>query len=148
MITTKNEIQHILFFNQTPEEVWSYLTKSELLAGWFMANDFKPIVGHKFQFRSNKKIDCQNEGVAYCEVLEIIPYKLLSYSWKNGTGNEEISLDSVVTWRLSEKNGGTELMLTHNGFVLLKDYVSHSEGWNKIVNRIVQLLNKSRHAEV
>jgi len=144
----KKEIEHKLFFNQSLEVVWDYLTRPELLAEWLMANNFKPIVGHKFQFKSNTKIDCANEGIAYCEVLEIIPCKLLSYSWKNGTKSDEITLDSVVTWRLSEKSGGTELMLKHNGFMLLEDYISHSEGWNKIAKRIVQLLNENSHAKV
>lgn len=150
MITSKmkKEIQHTLFFNQPPQEVWNYLTKTELLAEWLMTNDFKPVVGHKFQFRSNTTTDCGNEGVAYCQVLQIIPCKLLSYSWKGGTGTGEMTVDSIVTWTLSEKNGGTELLLRHNGFTLLEDYISHAEGWNRIVSRIMQLLNKEGYAKI
>lgn len=144
----KQEIEHRLFFDQSPEVVWNYLTDPELLTEWLMPNNFKPIVGHQFQFKNNIKIDCQNEGIAHCEVLEIIPYKLLSYSWKNGTGSENITLSSVVTWRLSEKDAGTELILKHTGFILLKDYISHAEGWSKIVNRIEQLLKENSHAKV
>jgi len=134
------------FFRQSPQEVWNYLTKPELLAEWLMDNDFKPVVGHKFQFRNNSEMDCKNLGIAYCEVLEIIPLKRLSYSWKGEEGNGEISIDSVVVWTLTEKDGGTELQLEHKGFQLPEDFHAHSDGWNRILNRFTQLLNTDNNA--
>jgi uncharacterized protein YndB with AHSA1/START domain len=35
-----------------PAKVWRALTESDLLAKWIMSNDMKPIVGHKFTFRT------------------------------------------------------------------------------------------------
>lgn len=34
------------------DQVWKALTDSEILAKWIWNNDFKPEVGHKFQFRA------------------------------------------------------------------------------------------------
>ena len=34
------------------EKLWSALTDSNKLAKWIMENDFKPVVGHRFQFRT------------------------------------------------------------------------------------------------
>ncbi|HKB43202.1 MAG TPA: SRPBCC domain-containing protein [Chitinophagaceae bacterium] len=141
----QKDISHKWFFQQSPNEVWDYLTKPELIAEWLMDNDFKPIVGHKFQFKNNIKKDCENEGIAHCQVLEIIPMKRLSYSWKGGKGNDEITIDSVVVWTLSAKNGGTELRLQHKGFTLLEDFISHTNGWNTIMKRFTQLLNMSNN---
>ena len=38
-------------FTTSIEKVWSALTDSSKLAKWVMENDFKPVVGHRFQFR-------------------------------------------------------------------------------------------------
>src|SRR5271155_3782506 len=105
----QKDILQTWFFKQPPGEVWEYLTKPELIEQWLMKCDFKPVTGHKFQFINKSKID------AYCQVLEIIPHKLLSYSWRKGKSENEITVDSVVTWTLADKNGGTELQLQHNG---------------------------------
>lgn len=142
----KQEINHKYFFKQSPKEVWDYLTKPELLSTWLMDNDFIPIAGHKFHFRDSSKMDCKHGGIAYCEVLEVIPYKHLSYSWKSGNRNGEITVDSVVVWTLTEKDGGTELQLQHGGFTLLEDLILHTNGWNTIINRLAQLLNTSSFA--
>lgn len=71
----QKEIKHTWYFNQSPQEVWEYLTNSELLEQWLMPNDFQPIVGHKFRFTN------PNGTFVHCEVLEIKPFTNLSYSW-------------------------------------------------------------------
>lgn len=141
----KKDINQKWFFNQPPGEVWDYLTKSDLLSQWLMKNDFKLIIGHKFQFQSTPGHDCETAGTAYCEVLEIVPQKKLSYSWKTGKG-KEMTVDSMVIWTLTEKPGGTELLLQHNGFDLIQDYESHAEGWNRSVNKFIELLSARHYA--
>src|ERR1017187_8973147 len=137
----QRDIKHTWHFDQKPEIVWDYLTKPELLAQWLMPNDFQPLVGHKFMFTSKPKIKVGFDGNIFCEVLEVNPFKKLSYTWKGGPGDGRITLDSVVTWTLSEKDGGTELLLEHTGFKGLKNfmaYIAMNEGWRtKIRNRIV-----------
>ncbi len=123
------------FFQQPPIEVWKYLTKPELIEQWLMKCDFQPVVGHKFQFINKSKPD------AYCEVLEIIPLKKLSYSWRKGKSENDISVDSVVIWTLTDKNGGTELQLRHNGFTTLEDYNDHNGGWDYCMNRMIAIIN-------
>jgi uncharacterized protein YndB with AHSA1/START domain len=88
----QKEIKHQFLFPQQPEVVWDYLTDSALLAQWLMPNDFKPIVGHKFQFGAKPKIPLGFDGRIYCEVLEIIPSRKLVYSWKGGWGKTTLRL--------------------------------------------------------
>ncbi len=123
------------FFAQPPSEVWLYLTEPELIGLWLMACDFKPVAGHKFKFINGATTD------AYCQVLEIVPQKLLSYSWCKGKSEEEPTVDSVVTWTLSEKSGGTELHLLHNGFASAEDAMAHNKGWDYCMNRMIELIN-------
>ena len=79
-----NSINHKLFFPNPPAAVWEYLTNSELMELWLMKNDFKPIVGHEFQFKTNPMPGFDFDGNIYCKVLEIVPNKKLIYSWKGG----------------------------------------------------------------
>ncbi|MFJ5369247.1 SRPBCC domain-containing protein, partial [Bosea sp. CER48] len=37
-------------FSHPPEKLWRALTQPHLIAEWLMKNDFKPIVGHRFDF--------------------------------------------------------------------------------------------------
>ncbi|WP_342664988.1 SRPBCC family protein [Shimazuella kribbensis] len=41
-------------FKSPTEKVWHALTDANILAKWVMDNNFKPIVGHKFQFRNEQ----------------------------------------------------------------------------------------------
>src|SRR3954465_14827457 len=101
-------IKHEYFFPHPIEAVWDYLTKSELMAQWLMKNDFQPIVGFDFQFRTGPIPSLDFDGIFYCKVLEIVPLKKLSYSWKSGPGNAEITLESVVMWKLQATDKGTQ----------------------------------------
>jgi uncharacterized protein YndB with AHSA1/START domain len=128
----QKNIQHRWFYPHPKEVLWEYLTKSELLAEWLMENDFKPEVGHKFMFTTKPKIKVGFDGNIYCEVLEIIPFQKLSYSWKGGPGKGKITLDSIVTWTLTPKDNGTELQLDHTGFKGMKNYITYlimNKGW-------------------
>src|SRR5450755_5148237 len=109
------EIKHVWFFSHPPEVIWEFLTSSELLGQWLMKNDFKPIVGQKFMFRSGPYPALEFDGNIYCEVLEVLPLQKLSYSWKYGPAQGVTIVDSIVVWTLMSKDGGTELILEHTG---------------------------------
>ncbi|MEP6465140.1 MAG: SRPBCC domain-containing protein [Parafilimonas sp.] len=143
-----NSINHKLFFPNPPAAVWEYLTNSELMELWLMKNDFKPVVGHEFQFRTNPLPNFNFDGIVYCKVLEIISNKKLIYSWKGGPGNGEIIMDSIVEWTLIEKDNGTELQLVHSGFEnvdKLPIYGAMNEGWRKNMQKIYERLNTTQH---
>ena len=36
-----------------PEKIWRALTQSPLIEEWLMKNDFRPVVGHKFNFHAD-----------------------------------------------------------------------------------------------
>ena len=136
----QNNVIKTWYFQQPMGEVWDYLTKPELIEQWLMKCDFEPVVGRKFRFINKTKID------AYCQVLDIVPQKLLSYSWRKGKSENEITVDSVVTWSLTEKNGGTELQLKHSGFTTLKDYDDHNNGWDYCMNKMIERINSTYDA--
>ncbi|HMH22176.1 MAG TPA: SRPBCC domain-containing protein [Puia sp.] len=141
-------IKHQIFFPHPVETVWEYLTKPELMEQWLMKNDFQPIIGLDFQFRTNPIPSLDFDGIFYCKVLEIVPFKKLSYSWKSGPGEGEITLDSVVVWKLQPTDKGTELFLEHSGFTKIENlnfYNGLIDGWLKNIQKIADRLNAAQH---
>jgi len=141
-------IKHQYFFSHPVEMVWEYLTNAELMAQWLMRNDFQPVVGHDFQFRTGPIASLDFDGIFYCKVLLIDPHKKLSYSWNCGPGNGKITLESVVTWNLQAKHNGTEVFLDHRGFEKAENldfYNGLMHGWLEKFTKIDTLLNAAQH---
>jgi uncharacterized protein YndB with AHSA1/START domain len=139
-------IRHEFFFAQPAKTVWDYLTKPELMEQWLMKNNFLPIIGYDFQFKTNPVPSLDIDGIFHCKVLEIVPHKKLSYSWKCGPGNGKITLDSIVVWTLESKNNGTQLTLEHSGFKELENYSIYTgltDGWATNMEKLNNRMNNS-----
>ncbi len=136
-------IKHQLFFPHPPAVVWEYLTDADLMALWLMKNDFMPVLGHEFQFRINPMPQLDFDGVIYCKVLAIEPFKTLSYSWQFGPGNGEL-IDSTVNWTLNEKDNGTEIELVHRGFagVGVPMFDALNGGWLSNMKKMLIRINE------
>jgi uncharacterized protein YndB with AHSA1/START domain len=116
-----------------PEKIWRALTETQLLGEWLMKNDFKPVVGHKFNFRS-KPMPYWN-GITDCEVLRIEPLKELAYSWNSSGEEAEKGLKTIVTWTLTPAGGGTHVRMEQSGFRPEDTfaYDGASGGWPRII---------------
>jgi uncharacterized protein YndB with AHSA1/START domain len=128
-------------FPHAPEVLWKALTSGELISRWLMApKGFQPVVGNRFTFQTNPAGEW--DGTIQCEVLEVVANQRLSYAWRGGhDGNEGYGskLETVVTFTLSQVDGGTRLQLVHSGFVLPRNdtaYRNMSEGWKTVVRRL------------
>ena len=118
------------------EKIWRALTEAPLVEQWLMQNDFQPVVGHKFNFRSTPMP--QWNGVTDCEVLVVEPYKRLSYSW-NASGEEAAKgWKTVVTWTLTPTQGGVLVRMEQSGFLPEDEgsYKGASYGWQKFVGTL------------
>jgi uncharacterized protein YndB with AHSA1/START domain len=82
----------------SPRKIWRALTQSPLIAEWLMKNDFQPVVGHRFNFRSTPMPHWN--GVVDCEVLAVEPNQRLAYGW-NAWGEGATGIKTVVTWTLT-----------------------------------------------
>src|SRR2546429_5610763 len=94
-VVVEREIAH------PPEKIWRALTQPHLMEEWLMKNDFKPVVGHRFNLRRNPRPDLSI--VVDCQVLEVEPNRTLSYTWA------AFDLESVVTLTLTPTRTGTHL---------------------------------------
>jgi uncharacterized protein YndB with AHSA1/START domain len=126
-----------------PEAIWKTLTTAPLLAQWLMHNDFEPVIGKRFTFKTKPMGSW--DGVVHCEVLEIVPNEKLVYSWKGGSDDNPkygSSLNSTVIWTLTPVAGGTLLKLVHSGFRSPGNdfaFDAMSPGWNRVMARIDQI---------
>jgi uncharacterized protein YndB with AHSA1/START domain len=117
-----------------PEKIWRALTEGSLIKEWLMENDFQPIVGHGFKFRSTPVPNW--DGIINSEVLIVEPNKKLSYSW--GT----MGMESVVTWTLAATSGGTLVRMEHSGFGPDQDaaYKGAQYGWQKFIGGLERVV--------
>lgn len=108
-------------FTSSINTVWNALTDSDTLAKWIMENDFKPIVGHKFQFRTEP-----NEwwnGIIDGEVLITDAPNRLSYTWESGEKH-------TVTWTLQDLGDGkVNLHLEQTGISNAQGVEGAKHGW-------------------
>lgn len=143
----EKEIKRRFFLAHSPELVWEYLTRSELLTQWLMPNDFKLVIGHQFQFLTKPKINLGFDGIIYCQLLEFIPVKTLVYSWQGGMSKEQPKVDSQVTWTFQATEGGTNLLLEHRGFKGVRNFLPYlimNKSWPQIVDRLIRKMDAER----
>ncbi len=120
----------------SPEKIWRALTDPSLIERWLMENDFQPIVGHRFNFRSKPMFGWN--GVTDCQVLVLEPFTRLAYSWNASGDQAEQGLKSTVSWTLTAVDGGTQVRLEHSGFRSEDEggYQAMSGGWPRIVENL------------
>jgi uncharacterized protein YndB with AHSA1/START domain len=121
-------------FAHPPEKVWRALTEGPLIKEWLMENDFQPVVGHKFTFRSTPVPNWN--GIIDSEVLVIEPNKKLSYRWG------ALGLDSAVVWTLTATSAGTLVRMEHSGFGSDQDaaYKGANYGWQKFIGNLERVI--------
>jgi uncharacterized protein YndB with AHSA1/START domain len=112
------------------EKIWRALTQGPLIEEWLMKNDFQPVVGHQFRFRSTPVPNWN--GIIDSKVLLVEPNSRLSYSW------DSLGLESVVTWILTPTESGTHVRMEHSGFQSEEDasYKGARYGWQKFIGNL------------
>ena len=119
-----------------PEKIWRAMTEAELIGEWLMKNDFAPVVGHRFNFRS-EPMNGWN-GITDCEVLVLEPPSRLVYSWNAHGEQAATGIKSVVTWTLTKVAGGTRVHMEHAGFRPNDEgfYKGASYGWPLMIEAL------------
>jgi uncharacterized protein YndB with AHSA1/START domain len=112
-----------------PEKIWRALTQPHLIGEWLMQNDFKPAVGHRFNFRADW-------GAVDCQVMAVEQNKTVSYTWG------AYGLESVVTWTLTPTSTGTHLRMEQSGFRpdQQQAYQGAQGGWPRFLANLEQVL--------
>ncbi|QGQ98870.1 SRPBCC domain-containing protein [Paenibacillus psychroresistens] len=121
-------------YTSSIEKVWSALTDSSKLAKWIMENDFKPVVGHRFQFRTQPTEYWS--GVIEGEVLIVDPPNRLSYTFASGETH-------TVNWTLQDLGDGkVNLHLEQIGFSNVQGLEGAKYGWGNWSSELAKLLEQ------
>lgn len=121
------------------EKVWEAISTSESLAEWLMPNDFEPLIGHEFTFRSEPKNGW--DGIVYCKVTELeAPYRL-GFTW---SGN---NMEQYVSFSLEELENKTKFTLVHSGWKVEHAMIREImyEGWGYITEDLQKKLGDKNH---
>jgi uncharacterized protein YndB with AHSA1/START domain len=138
MTNTATEARSVIVEREMPfppEKIWRALTQPHLIAEWFMKNDFKPVVGPRFDLRADW-------GAVDCQVLAVEPHKTLSYTWNVTRDDDANGLKSVVTWTLTPTSTGTHLRMEQSGFQpdQPRYYQGAKYGWPQFLANLEQIL--------
>ena len=132
-VVVEREIPH------PPEKIWRALTQSRLMEEWLMKNDFKPIVGHRFNLRGDWG------GVLDCQVLAVEPNKTLTYTWNFAHDHAAYNLQSVVTFTLTPTSTGTHLRMEQSGFrpEQKQAFGGAKSGWQQFFAKLERVLARA-----
>lgn len=131
-----------VFLKAPREQVWRFLTQPDLLAQWFHPGAGELVPGGDWTMLSNDA-DKQGQVVMTGTVLEMKEPELLVHSftheWIGGA-------QTTCTWTLQEVEGGTVLMLVHDGWENVADgafgaATDHDKGWEEHLPRLRALTN-------
>ena len=121
--------------HHSPEKVWRALTDPVLLTEWLLpVVELKLEPGAAFTFKTQPYPGW--DGAVNCRVLEIEPYRKLSYAWVVPF------LDTVVTFALTPTASGTRLSVVQSGFGpdQKQNFGGARYGWKLMGGKLVDLL--------
>lgn len=120
-------------FETSVEKLWSALTESDKLAKWIADNDFKPVVGHRFQFRHQPNEHW--DGIVDSEVLAVEEPHRLSFTWSVGEEKH------IVTLTIDDLgNGKVHLRLEQTGLSNEQALAGAKYGWKAWIVKLEEVL--------
>ena len=123
-------------FNVSRQELWSAITELNHMTKWFFENikSFEPKVG----FETNFIVKNENRIFAHLwRITEVKPGESITFNWRY----EGYEGDSFVSFYLSEYEGASKLMLTHNVTDTFSQNIQEFkrenciEGWNWFIKK-------------
>jgi uncharacterized protein YndB with AHSA1/START domain len=123
----RRDLKKTATYRHPIDRVWQALTDREALAAWLMPNDFAPVLGHEFTYRTEPRPGF--DGIVHCKITELDPPRRLAYHWRGGP------LDTMLTFTLEPFEGGTRLVVEHTGFEGLRAIMVSAildAGWGKM----------------
>ena len=143
----KTSLEITRFINAPRSRVYSAWTDPAQLRQWFgpefvQTNDLVADlrVGGKFRWDltnpEGEKMTCLGE------YRELVPDRKIVFTWKWDDDEAWENHDSVVTVELSDRDGGTEVKLTHEKLPSEESRDRHNEGWNSVLDRLEKFVTK------
>lgn len=131
------------FINAPKEKIFNAWTHPEQIKRWFAPGNMTvPFAEGEAVIGGHYKIQMKNDKneifTTYGQYKEIIPNQKLVFTWGwEGPDRHE----TLVTLELTERDGGTELTLTHERFIDAAQKNHHAEGWEGCLANLADRIN-------
>jgi uncharacterized protein YndB with AHSA1/START domain len=143
----KTSLEIKRFINAPRDRVYSAWTDPAQLKEWFGPENVRmrnftaePRVGGKYRW---DLINQEGEEMSvFGEYRELIPGKKIVFTWKWDDDEDWKNVSSVVTVELSDRDGGTEVRLTHEQLPSEESRDRHNDGWNSVLDRLEKFFSR------
>ncbi len=105
---TDTTIRKSVYLPTSPERVWEFLTKADLLGKWFHPAEKDLAAGEDYLLTSQK----DGDRMCWGTVEDMRPHEFMRWSFTVGP---MAGVMSTVEWYLTPTAGGTRLTLEHSG---------------------------------
>lgn len=138
---TASALQMKRLIKSSRERVFEAWTTPEQIPHWFGPATCRVLdaqidlrVGGSYRFRVMS--EKMGELVVSGEYREVKAPEKLVFTWKWEDDEDWDNLTSIVTVEFTEKEGGTEVALTHEGFPNDESAENHEHGWNGCLDKM------------
>ena len=142
---TRLEIRRVI--NAPRDRVYAAWTDPAQMKEWFGPENVRTDnitvdarVGGKYRWDLTREDG--EKMTAYGEYRELIPNKKIVFTWKWDDDEDWENHNSIVTIELSDRDGGTELLLKHEQLPSEESRDRHNEGWNSVLDRLEKFFGK------
>jgi uncharacterized protein YndB with AHSA1/START domain len=141
----KTSLEITRFINAPRDRVYAAWTDPAQLKEWWGPETVRTRnitadvrVGGKYRW---DLINQEGEEMSvFGEYRELQPDKKVVFTWKWDDDEAWENQDSVVTIELADRDGGTEVKLTHEKLPSEASRDRHNEGWNSVLDRLEKFL--------
>jgi uncharacterized protein YndB with AHSA1/START domain len=143
----KTSLQIKRFINAPRSRVYAAWTDPAQLKEWWGPERVRTRnfvtevrVGGKYRWDLINQED--EEMSVFGEYRELVPEKKIVFTWKWDDDEVWENRDSIVSVELSDRDGGTEVRLTHEQLPSEESRDRHNEGWNSVLDRLEKFFSK------
>jgi glutathione S-transferase len=141
----KTSLEIKRFINAPRDRVYKAWTDPAQLKEWFGPEKVRtrnlsanPRIGGEYRWDLTSPDG--EEMTVFGEYRELIPGKKIVFTWQWDDDEVWENRTSLVTVELSDRDGGTEVRLTHEQLPSEESRDRHNEGWNSVLDRLEKFL--------
>ena len=119
--------------------VFAALTVPEQLAQWWGSDDSYHVTAMEADVRPGgawKSIGTSRDGSTFtvCGSYRAVePPRLVEFTWRHDWSESDDTPETLVRYDLIERDGVTNLTVTHSGFTTIEDRDDHAQGWKTVL---------------
>ncbi|HME88327.1 MAG TPA: SRPBCC domain-containing protein [Chthoniobacterales bacterium] len=145
--TEKTSLEIKRFINAPRNRVYQAWTDPVQMKEWWGPDNVRTLkivadtrIGGKYRW---DLVNPEGEQMSvFGEYRELIPGRKIVFTWKWDDDEDWQNYTSLVSVEFSDRDGGTELRLTHEQLPSEESRDRHNQGWNSVLDRLERFCMK------